>query len=61
MAMMSLAHRMQVFGVVHHAGLQRERSKLRWAAALQAKIMGSRLTGCPCPEIPTLTAALPFF
>jgi len=44
MAMMSLAHRMQVFGIVHHAGLQKERSKLRWDAALQAKIMGSRFT-----------------
>ena len=32
MAMMTLAHRMQVFGVVHNAGLQRERSKLRWDA-----------------------------
>jgi len=41
-AMMTLAHRVQVFGVVHHAGLQRERSKLRLDADLQAKIMGSR-------------------
>jgi hypothetical protein len=49
MAMMSLAHRMQLFGIVHHAGLQKERSKLRWDAAVQAKIMGSRFAGCPYP------------
>ena len=45
MAMMTLAHRMQVFGVVHHAGLQEQRSKLRWDAAVKAKIMGSRFAG----------------
>jgi hypothetical protein len=39
MAMMTLAHRMRVFGVVHHAGVQKEHSKLRWDAAAQAKIM----------------------
>ncbi len=43
MAMMSLAHRMQVFGIVHHAGLQKERSKLRWDAAVQAKIRAAVL------------------
>ena len=46
MLMMTLAHRMQVFGIVHHASLQSEHSKLRWDAALQAKIMGSRFAGC---------------
>ena len=49
MAMMTLAHRMHVFGIVHHAGLQRERSKLGWDATYKVKIMGSRLTGCPFP------------
>jgi hypothetical protein len=49
MAMMGLAHRMQVFGIVHHAGLQKERSMSRWDAAVQAEIMGSRFAGCPCP------------
>ena len=43
MAMMTLAHRMQVFGVVHHAGHQKERSscdrtlrykRKSWAAVL---------------------------
>ena len=48
MAMMTLAHRMQVFGVVH-AGLHTERSKLRGDAARKVKIMGSRYPGCPCP------------
>ena len=39
MAMMTLAHRMQVFGVVH-TGLHTERSKLRGDAARKVKIMG---------------------
>lgn len=50
MVMMTLAHRMQVFGVIHHAGLQRERSELRWDA-VASKSDGQPLYRMPMPYL----------
>ena len=45
MAMMTLAVRMQMFGIVHgHAGLQIKSKKLVGVPSVQAKITGPLLT-----------------